>query len=425
MNGWGMDGKEARNLKGESLGYQKTSYQWVIVGVLWLIHALLFINLSGFGILAPFIKEELHLSSFQIGFMISSLSIGAALSQMPSGLLVDFTGVRRMMSLAIGTMGLFLVLFSMATSFPIALAILLLHGLANGVISPAASKSIIGWFPTIGRATAMGIKQTGVNFGGIFAGFFLPILAILFSWRLSLAAVGLVEMASAILVYHLLREAPIRSAPGMTLAWGKILQMAKQRDMLVLGGIGFCFMASQFCYSTYLILFLTQEMKYPIVAAGRYFALSFFIGAVSRVLWSLASDYLLDGRRKGILFVIALVLFFSSMVLGMISFFPALSPLLTAAILAFGISGIGWNAIFLTIVGEAVDGESIGLATGVSYFFGFLGSVVAPPLFGLMVDRTETYGCAWLFLTLCAGAILVLLSFYREKKMRPETVSEA
>lgn len=413
-------------MKGESLDYQKTSYQWVIVGVLWLIHALLFINVSGFGILAPYIKEEFHLSSFQIGFLISSLSIGAAFSQMPSGLLVDFMGVRRMMSLAIGTMGLFLVLFSMATSFPIALAILLLHGLANGVISPAASKSIIGWFPTIGRATAMGIKQTGVNFGGIFAGLLLPILAILFSWRLSLAAVGLVEMASVILVYHLLREAPIRSeAPRVTLAWGKILQMARQRDMLVLGGIGFCFFASQFCFSTYLILFLTQEMKYPIVAAGRYFALSFFIGAVSRVLWSLASDYLLGGRRKGILFVITLVLFFSSMMLGMISFFPALSPLLTAAILAFGISGIGWNAIFLTIVGEAVDRESIGLATGVSYFFGFLGSVVAPPLFGLVVDRTEAYGCAWLFLTLCAGAILILLSFYREKKVRPETVSEA
>ena len=111
-----MDRKEARNLKGDSLGYQKTSYQWVIVGTLWLIHALLFINLSGFGILAPYIKEELLLSSFQIGFLISSLSIGAALSQTPSGLLVDFTGVRRMMSLAIGAMGLSLVLFSIATS---------------------------------------------------------------------------------------------------------------------------------------------------------------------------------------------------------------------------------------------------------------------------------------------------------------------
>jgi len=232
-----------RDLDDESTGNRRTSYQWVIVGVLWLIHALLFINLSGFGILAPYIKDELRLTSFQIGFLISSLSLGAAVSQMPSGLLVDFMGVRRMISLAIGTMGLFLVLFSMVTSFPIALIILLLHGLANGVISPAASKSIIGWFPTIGRATAMGIKQTGVNFGGIFAGFLLPILAILFSWRLSLTAVGMAEMASAVLVYHLLREAPIRSEdPPVTLAWGKILQMARQRDMLVLGGIGCCFM---------------------------------------------------------------------------------------------------------------------------------------------------------------------------------------
>lgn len=69
-----------------------------------------------------------------------------------------------------------------------------------------------------------------------------------------------------------------------------------------------------------------------------------------RRMMSLASDYLLGGRRKGILFVITLVLLFSSVGLGMISFFPALSPLLTAAILTYGISGIGWNAIFLTIV---------------------------------------------------------------------------
>ena len=43
------------------------------------------------------------------------------------------------------------------------------------------------------------------------------------------------------------------------------------RDILILGGIAFCFMASQFCFFTYLILFLTQEMKYPIVKAGQYF----------------------------------------------------------------------------------------------------------------------------------------------------------
>lgn len=263
----------------------------------------------------------------------------------------------------------------------------------------------------------MGIKQTGVNFGGIFAGILLPTLVLSLSWRQSFLAVGLVEAAAALLIYRLLRESPAGSSlSSAPLAWRRIFRMAMHREMLILGGIGFCFMASQFCFSTYLILFLTREMGYPIVRAGQFFALSFLIGAGGRVLWSLASDHLLGGRRKGVMLWIALILFGSSLTLGLISFFPVLSPLLVAAILAFGISGIGWNAIFLILLGEAVGKESTGLATGVGYFFAFLGSMFCPPLFGLLVDRTEVYGYAWLFVTLCAGVILLLLSIYRENK---------
>lgn len=398
--------------------YLKTYYRWIIVGVLWLIHVLVFMNQSGLGTLAPFIKEEFSLSAVEIGFLISSLSIGSALSQIPAGLIVDFAGVRRMMSLALGAMGLLLALFSQVPSFPIALVVLLLHGIANGIITPSASKSIMDWFPFSGRATAMGIKQTGVNVGGILAGVLLPALAILFTWRQSLLAVGLVEMAAAILVYRLLKESPVRAeGPREPLAWEKILHMAMRRDMLILGGIGFGFMASQFCFSTYLILFLTREMGYPILQAGSYFALSFLIGAAGRILWSLGSDYLLAGRRKGTLFAITAILLLSSLTLGLISFFPFLSPLLLITVIAFGISGLGWNAIYLTIVGEAVNRESTGLATGVCFVFGFLGSVLAPPIFGLLVDQTGTYGCAWLILAFCAGLIMVLLSLFRKKTM--------
>ena len=393
-----------------------SNYRWVIVGMLWLVHALAFMNISCLGILAPFIKEDLHLSSFQIGFLISAMSIGASLIQMPAGLITDFVGVRLMLAVAIGLIGLQLVLFSLAPFYWIALIILFFYGGANGIVGPAASKSVLDWFPTVGRATAMGVKQTGVNFGGIFAGILLPILMISLSWRHSLLAVGLVETASAVLVYLLIKESPSRpDIPQAPLAWGKMLHMAIQRDMLILGGIAFCFMASQFCFSTYLILFLTQEMKYPLVRAGWLYALSFLIGAIGRVLWSLASDYLLSARRKGILRLITLILFFSSLALGMISFFPAFSPLLITAILAFGISGIGWNAIYLTMVGEAVEKESTGLATGVTYAIGFLGSLIFPPLFGLLVDKTDVYGYAWFLPAGCAGAILVLLILYKER----------
>lgn len=393
-----------------------SGYCWVIVGSLWLVHVLSFMNFSSFGILAPFIKEDLQLSSFQIGFLISALSVGSGLCQMPAGLIVDFVGVRRMLTLGMIGLGLLLVLFSLAPSFPVALAILLLYGGANSIIGPGSSKSVLDWFPTVGRATAMGIKQTGVNFGGILAGLLLPAIVAYFSWRQGLFAIGLVEIAAAIPIYWLLRESPVRlEVRGTSLDWGKIRQMAMRRDMLILGGIGFCFMASQFCFSTYLTLFLIQEMKYPIARAGQYYALSFFIGAAARILWSLASDYLLSGRRKGLLVLITLILFLSSLVLGVISFFPAFSPLLICAILAFGMSGIGWNAIYLTIVGETAGKESAGLAIGIGYGFGFLGGLIAPPLFGFLVDRTDTYGWSWLILALCAGGIMLLLTLYEEK----------
>ncbi len=396
-----------------------TRYRWVIVGVLWLIHAVVFMNMSSLGILAPFIKDDLNLSSFQIGLLISALSIGSSLTQMPAGLITDRMGVRLMLTIATGLMGFFLALFSLAPTYAIGLVVILLYGMSNGFVPPASSKSILDWFPSVGRATAMGIKQTGVNFGGILAGFLLPMLAVLLSWRQSLLAVGLVEVATAVVIYRLLKESPVRSKLSTSpLDWGKIIRMAMHKDMLILGGVSFCFMASQFCFSMYLVLFLTQEMRYPIVEAGQYIALSFLAGAVARILWSMASDYFFAGRRKVILLTIALILFFSALALGMISFFPSSSSLLLAAVLAYGVSGIGWNAIYLTLVGESVGRESTGLATGTCYFFGFMGSLFCPPLFGVLVDTTERYGYAWFMPAFFAVAIFLLLNFYKEDKKR-------
>ncbi len=178
--------------------------------MLWLVHAIAFMNISSLGILAPFIKDDFHLSSFQIGFLISALSIGASLSQMPAGLITDFVGVRLMLTIAVGLIGFILVLFSLAPFYWIALMILLIYGGANGIVGPATSKSVLDWFPEIGRATAMGVKQTGVNFGGIFAGLLLPVMAISLSWRHSLLAVGLVEMASTLMIYRLLKGISVK-----------------------------------------------------------------------------------------------------------------------------------------------------------------------------------------------------------------------
>lgn len=395
-----------------------SNYRWVMVGVLWLVHCATYMNIAGLGTLAPFIKTDMALSTFQFGLLVSAVSIGSSLTQMPAGLLSDFLGARIMLAVAVGTIGSCIALFSLSPNYAVALLVLLLYGGGVGIVGPSTSKSVMDWFPPIGRATAMGIKQTGVNFGGIFAGLLFPVMVLTLAWRSTFLAVGLTQVALAVVIYKLAREAPTPSRiTPQPLAWKNIFRMAIQRDILVLGGVAFCFMASQFCFSTYLILFLTQEMGFPIIKAGQYFAMAYVVGAAGRVFWSLVSDYLLAGRRKGVLALVALILLAASLGMGMLSFYPGLSPLLLILILAFGVSGIGWNALYLTILGESAGKASTGLATGAGYSYGFLGSVVIPPFFGLLVDTTGYYGWAWLLMTFCAATILVLLCFYRERKL--------
>lgn len=400
------------------------NYRWVMVGVLWLIHVIGFLNLSSLGILAPFFKEELRLTSLEIGLLTSAISVGACLMQVPAGLISDRLPVRPILALGVGVGGCVFLLLSYASSALYAFVALLVYGLCSGTMTPATSKSVLGWFPIAGRATAMGIKQTGVNVGGILAGILLPFLVLLFSWRRSILMVALAEIALAGFIFKLTREAPAPAqANSASMHWKKIPQLVMHRDMLLLGCAGFCFMAIQYCFSAYLTLFLTKEMNFSITKAGTYFALAYLIGGVGRILWSLLSDYLLGGRRKGVLLLITAIMFLSLALLTTISFLPAAAPLLLVAVLSFGAGGIGWNAIYLTILGEVLGHERAGLATGVGYFFAFAGSLFSPPLFGYLVDATGSYGFAWLFLTICAAANLVMLHQFQEGKARERSIS--
>ena len=396
-----------------------SAYRWIIVGTLWLAHVINFLNISTLGIFAPFFKADLNLSSAQIGLLISAVALGGCLASVPLGLITDLFGSRFILALCILLMGLFWSLFSFVTSYRETILILLAFGLASCGIAPTASRSVLVWFPPIGRATAMALKQTGVNFGGILAGILLPFLALQFTWRSGLLMVGVAEGFCAAFIYLLLREPPHeRSGPLPSLAWRKALALLLNRDVLVLGSSFFFFFACQFSFSTYLALFLIQEQHYSLVQAGFLYALAFFTGAAARIVWSLASDYWLGGRRKGILLLITWMELLSLLTLCLVSFFPAVSRFLILVVIVFGMSGIGYNAILLTIMAEATPKELVAMATSIGFFFGFIGNLICPPLFGYLVDLTGSYGYSWLFLASCAAATLVLLQFSREPEAR-------
>jgi ACS family hexuronate transporter-like MFS transporter len=393
-----------------------TSYRWVIVGALWLAHVIFFMNYSCLGILAPYIKTDLDLTSVEIGLLFSAVSMGGCLGAIPAGLIVDRIGVRVLLPLAILAMSATFASLSATSFYWLFFMILLLMGVFSGATGPAATKCVVGWFPFVGRATAMAVKQTGVNFGGIFAGTFIPYILLSLTWRQSLLFVGILEAACAGIIYWLIQDPPLAQSAGpAAVDWKKFLSVLTNKKILILGGMCFLFFSCQFSFSAYLTLFLTQEHTYSIAQAGGMFALAYFTGAVARIFWGLISDYLWGGKRKGILLIIVILELISLLLLAVSSFLSAPTILVFLPIVVFGLSGIGWNAIYLTILGETAERETVGMATAVGFSMGYLGSLISPPLFGYLVDKTGFYGYSWLMLAFCAAVILLLLSRIQEK----------
>ncbi len=190
-------------------------YQWVIVATLWLSHIAYYVNYVAVGALAPFIQPDLRLSAAQLGLLSSAATTGSMLSQIPSGAIADHIGAKWAMAPGLFLIAAASLAISYCHSYAAILLLLVALGIGIGGNQTPASKAIVMWFSFRGRATGMGIKQTGVTVGGILASFLLPAIALRFqTWRPSFLSAGLIAAAAAILVLGLYRDRPVETPTG-------------------------------------------------------------------------------------------------------------------------------------------------------------------------------------------------------------------
>jgi cyanate permease len=71
---------------------------------------------------------------------------------------------------------------------------------------------------------------------------------------------------------------------------------------------------------------------------------------------------------------------------------------------------IGWGGLYATIAGELGGKELAGVATGVSSAILIIGVIIGPPLFGYIVDRTESFQIAWSVMAV-SGLFSLLFAF--------------
>lgn len=391
------------------------SYKWVILGLLTVTHVMNVYSGRGILPLAPFLQSEFHLKHVQIGMLTSSFFMGALFLSIPMGWLVDRIGIYWTMAMGQLILGSFIVSISFANSFLIICGLLFLAGMGHATINPSTGKAIMTWFSKKGRATAMGVKQTGIPMGGVLAAGTMPAFALTFGWRKALVISGAASLVSVLLCLLLYRESKMEESGNslQPLHPSSLQEVFKNRDLMLLSCLIIVFLCLQMTVETYLLLFCRDRLLYSVITAGYFLSLGHFGGVVGRLTWGPISDFFFGGRRKIVLMMIG---GFSTAICLAFVFLSPQFPIWAVVVLVFffGFCAIGWNGMYLTWVAELAGKDRAGVATGISLSIGFLGVFFGPPFFGYIVDQTHSYSYAWLIFSLMIGLTTLFMGLVHE-----------
>ena len=97
---------------------------------------------------------------------------------------------------------------------------------------------------------------------------------------------------------------------------------------------------------------------------------------------------------------------------------PSEAPVALVSLLvaAAAIAVLGWTGLYGILIAELAGPTLAGTALGFSITVVRLGAFGVPPLFGLLVDRTDSYDMAWWALAGLAAVGTLMLAF-----LRPQT----
>ena len=171
----------------------RDKFRWAILTLISVSHIIGATAQYGINTLAPFYQEELGLSRAQVGLFFSAFYLAMTGASFGAGWLADRLGIRKTILQGHVALGVCTVAASMAPSFAWAFASFFLAGLGYSFLNPASTKGVMVWFDRDERATAMGIKQTGVPAGGVVVALLAAPLVLVIGWRGALAALGIIN----------------------------------------------------------------------------------------------------------------------------------------------------------------------------------------------------------------------------------------
>ncbi len=344
---------------------------------------------------------------------MAAILIGSAITAIPGGWLAD-KSIRWSILCFQVLVAVALILFSRVATLESALVACFAVGVGMGGVLPAMTKAVINWFPIRERATAMGLFFSGASIGSAASAAILPSLSLGMGWRqafLFLAIVITVIGIGSAALYGDNREV---ARPGPAKAPRARPEDGKTRstfwNVARLGLVAILLGGPQYALATYLLLYLNQSLLFSVVQAGLLLSVAQGCGLIGRIGSGILSDRLFKGDRRLIFLAMGAVF---TACLSLIAVGVSQEATFLVLMVVTGLSGFGWFSIWMTWLAE-ISASGSAATVGFGQTCAYVGVVIGPPLFGYVVDSTNSYLSAWIGCSVIAGIGTLLILSVRE-----------
>jgi ACS family glucarate transporter-like MFS transporter len=398
--------------------------RWLLIGWIFLIAAITYLDRVNISISGRFIEQEFHLTHIQLGWVFSAFILGYALFQAPGGRLADRYGAARVIAIVILWYALFTSLTAwtpstLSFSMMLLLSVRFLLGTGEACVFPSSNRLVASWIPNQERGLANGIIFAGVGTGAATAPPVISYIINHYGWHWTFWITAMIGISVGVVWFLIARDRP-EDHPWMTpeelahiragipksgpagsgaVPWGAIF---RSKEVLAVTGSYFSFCYVAYLFFSWFFTYLREVRGLNLNASAFYGMLPFMAMTICSPVGGWISDTLTEryGKRIGRCGI-------GVAGLALTAVFLALGTRASSAPMACLVLAGGAGALYLAqssywSVTAGIAGHSAGSVSGVMNMGGQFGGVVTASLTPLVAAH---YGWTMSFL-LAAGLAL-------------------
>ncbi|MEL6274657.1 MAG: MFS transporter [Bacteroidota bacterium] len=400
---------------------------WVAVGM-FLLALLLYIDRVCISVAKDPIAGDLQLSDKAMGWILSAFALGYALLQVPSGIMADRFGPRRVLVGIVSFWSGLTALTGAAWNFLSLLLIRFLFGAGEAGAFPSMSRAIYSWMPLQERGLVLGLNFSGSRLGAAFA---LPLVAWLIDqhgWRITFLILGAIGVIWAIGWWLLFRDRPedhlgmnkeelnyiMANRQGQSEAKAAPLsrkQLLASKNMWSAIGQYFCSNFTFFFALTWLFPYLKNKYELGAIEAGWYAVAPFIAGAVGNWVAGGMIDAIFKSGKWNQSRNLPAIIGFSLAALGLFGSLFMITPLGAVLMLSIAIFGADMTLPPSWALCVDIGRQNAGMVSGTMNMAGNLGSFFTALAFPYLTAWTGS--AEYFFYVAIALNLLAILLWLR------------